>query len=72
MHDSSSMVFSDGMSNRNEGSISIENGVQDGPYYGPNARNNNTPIEEVVEHLYKGIKKIRERSFLMRKGINKN
>jgi len=46
--------------------------VKDAPYYGPGARNNNTPVEEVVEHLYKGIKKIRERSFLMMKGINKN
>jgi hypothetical protein len=66
-------VFSDGLQSlRNEGSISMDNTLNDAPYYGPNGRNNNTPIEEVVEHLYKGIKKIRERSFLMRKGINKN
>ena len=57
---------------RNEGSISMDNTLNDAVYYGPNGRNNNIPIEEVVEHLYKGIKKIRERSFLMRKGINKN
>jgi hypothetical protein len=50
----------------------MDQSMTDGLYYGPNARNNNTPIEEVVEHLYKGIKKIRERSFLMRKEINKN
>jgi len=50
----------------------MDNTLNDAPYYGPNGRNNNTPIEEVVDHLYKGIKKIRERSFLMRKGINKN
>ncbi len=61
------------MSYRNEGSISMDHcKVKDAPYYGPGARNNNTPVEEVVEHLYKGIKKIRERSFLMMKGINKN
>jgi hypothetical protein len=66
-------VFTEGMSYRNEGSISMDHSkVKDAPYYGPGARNNNTPVEEVVEHLYKGIKKIRERSFLMKKGINKN
>lgn len=52
-------------SHRNEGSLSMEQHLQEAPFYGPNSRNNNTPIEEVVDHLYKGLKKIRARSFLM-------